>query len=74
MVNLHCWFFKMIVNLYITFSSSLDPFLFISLYMNYEVVILNKILIYFVKKIWIMILIYLKGEGKCGKIGNLIEI
>ena len=55
--------------------------------MNYEVVLLNKILIYFVKKkqplrsILIRLdfkmdydLDILKGEGKCGKIGNLIEI
>ena len=40
----------MIVELHITFSNSLDFFVFISLYMNYEVVLLNKILIYFVKK------------------------
>ena len=64
----------MIVNLYITFSNSLDSFVFISLYMNYEVVVLNKILIYFGKKKKDYDLDILKGEGKCGKIGNLIEI
>ena len=42
--------------------------------MNYEVVVLNKILIYFGKKKMDYDLDILKGEGKCGKIGNLIEI
>lgn len=50
MVNLHCWFFKMIAKLYITFSNSLDSFVFISLYMNYEVVLIKSLFTLLKKK------------------------
>lgn len=50
MVNLHCWFFKMIAKLYITFSNSLDSFVFISLYMNYEVILIKSLFTLLKKK------------------------
>lgn len=40
----------MIAKLYITFSNSLDSFVFISLYMNYEVILIKSLFTLLKKK------------------------